>query len=122
MEQLVRARLAAQTGVPVAWGQSARADEAPRVVLLTIAGSVDYHMGGASGMKEARVQAVSYGNSYGEAKSTAGSVEAALSGWRSLPVIEGAFLVSEVDLPPDTSMGESLFRVSLDFRIIYQET
>lgn len=127
MDELLRARLMAQiAAVPVDWGATAQGITGPRIVLFRISGGDDYTYGGRTGYTQTRVQVDCYavatisGTATGAAKLLARQVKAALSGWRSPPIL-GVFLQSERDLPIDTGRADALARVSLDFFVHHQE-
>lgn len=121
MKEALRAHLiAAVAPVPVDWGWNAQGEPAPRIVLGVVSGDTDYHMAGPSGYRRNRVQVDCYAVSYRPAQELAAQVRAALSGWQA-GAISGAFEIGERDLPPDTSAGEVLARISLDYMIHHQE-
>lgn len=113
-------RVIAQTGLPAAWMTAARGAGFPRAVLYRVGGGADYHAGGASGLRMARVQIDCYGETQEQAKTASRAVVAALSG-ATFGDVESVFLDSERDMPPDAELGEYAFRVSLDFMVHYQE-
>lgn len=118
MKEALKARLIAETGLPVAWGLSPRGTSEPRITLTTVGGDTDYTHDGPSGLREARVQVDCFGQSYGEAEIAARAVTAALSGWGASGITV-VFKLSERDTVPSAETG--IFRSSADYRVLYQE-
>ena len=97
----------------------------PYIVMTRVSGNRDYHMGGASGYVQSRVQVDIYDESYGGAKGVARNVRDAVSGFVGTIgglQIQRITIESERDLPADDA-GEItfLFRTTLDLMIHHDE-
>lgn len=125
MEEALIAKLLATAGITgavgqrVTWKRRGQGKPLPAIVLHRIDGIRDYHLGGASGLVESRIQADCWGDSYLSAKTTARALEAVLSGARFTQGgvrFDGIFIEDERD---DTSEenGRPLFRTSLDLMV-----
>lgn len=126
MEESLVAKLLAASGLTalvvdrINWNKIAAPAVAPYVILRRISGGRDYHMGGASGLVETRVQVDCLGSTYASAKAVARAVESALSGFRGvqgLTTFDGIFLTAERDLIDDDESPADLHGVSLDFMV-----
>jgi hypothetical protein len=124
VQALVRQRL--QAALPLAdvdWNLSLQGITPPRVVLTRVSVTGGMVAGGDDGLRRARVQVDCYAATYAAACVMAQSVVSSLHGWRDIPnKIQGAFMETIRDLPPETGSGEVLGRVSVDFIIHYRET
>lgn len=123
MQAVLRQRL--QAVLPLAavdWNLSLQGIVPPRVVLFRISVTGGIVAEGDAGLRAALVQVDCYGATYKAARDMADVVVSSLHGWRDLPnKIQGAFLETVRDLPPETGSGEVLGRVSADFIIHYRE-
>lgn len=127
MEEALRAILASDAGVAalvssrVYWGLAPQSVTGDFLALYVVSGNRDYHMGGASGLRETRVQVDCWASSYGAAKTIARAVESAISGFsgsQSGKAFRGAFINSERDdNESDTADTASRYRTSLDLII-----
>lgn len=109
MEEALRARIAAQIGAAVDWGWNLQGAVLPRVTLTLVSNVPSYNTDGPSDMAQARVQIDCFAASQGAAIVLARQVEAAISGYRSAPLL-GVFLDGAVDIAPDTEAGEIFAR------------
>jgi hypothetical protein len=91
----------------------------PAVVITRVSGARDYHMGGASGLTQSRMQIDCYGSTWPQAKSVARAVIARLSGFNgrtTASVIRSAMLDSERHFFEGED-PETVHRISLDFNV-----
>ncbi|WP_166163112.1 hypothetical protein [Chelativorans oligotrophicus] len=90
----------------------------PYGVLSRITGLRDYHMQGASGYVQSRVQIDVYGESYKSSKTTARQAMRVLGGFRGTigsTYFHAIFIDSERDLPAsDAGDVKALYRTSFD--------
>lgn len=112
-------------GQRVHWGVRPQGSALPAIVFNRITGIRDYHMQGASGFVESRIQGDCYGATYTAAKEAARALIALLSGYRGIQddiEFKGAFIDSERDLTEiDGAAPENHHRVSVDFFIKHSE-
>lgn len=121
MEAALTALLAPVADGKRFWLRSPQATKPPYVILQRITGIRDYHMQGASGLVESRVQIDCYDKTYSGVADIARSVVSILSGYRG-GIIQGAFIDSERDLPAaDAGDVTQLFRKSVDVIIQHKE-
>ncbi|WP_315920436.1 DUF3168 domain-containing protein [Mesorhizobium sp. SP-1A] len=121
MEALLTGLLASVAGGNRYWLHAPQGTMPPYVVMQRITGIRDYHMRGASGLVESRVQIDCYASTYAGAKSTAKSVNGILSGYRG-GAIQAIFIDNERDLPTsDAGEVNQLFRTSLDIMVHHKE-
>jgi hypothetical protein len=125
MEELIRARLLAASGVTslagsrIDFGGNPQGTAYPRICLWTISDFEGLTISGPDGFSQGRVQADCYGLTYSSAKSLSRAVRAALDGYSG----GGLQLVTLIGTR-DTREGganeaERPFRVSLDFATFY---
>lgn len=122
MKELITVLLASVAGGRRYW-VAAPQDESvkPYLVLNRIDGVPDYHLQGASGLVESRLQIDIYDASRWGAETTSRQVKSILSGYRG-GMIRGVFINDERDLPAsDAGNVTQLFRISLDLTIIHTE-
>ena len=130
MEKALRALLRANAGLSaltgvVDWGLRPQNDSSlPAVVLQRVYGGRDYHLTGASGLVESRVQADCYGETYGSAKGTANALMAIVNAYSA--TYDGVqFQRISIDSERDTNETEAadrhLFRTSIDLLIWHDE-
>ena len=112
------AALTAHVGTRINWTAKPQSVSGlPYIVLQRIDGVRDYHMRGASGYVESRVQADFYAANYTAGKKAARALIAVLSGYRG-GIFQGIFIDSERDLPAaDAGEVTQLFRTSVDLII-----
>ncbi|UUP19507.1 tail completion protein gp17 [Nitratireductor thuwali] len=131
MEEALVSLLVSVAGGRRYWGRKPQKNpdgsevERPYAVLKRITGLHDYHLQGASGYVQSRVQIDCYGETYTSSKHTARAVIAILSGFRGTVAgtfIQGIFIDSERDLPAaDAGEVTHLFRTSIDVFIHHSE-
>ena len=120
------ATLTGQVGTRVSWGRRSQAtSELPAVVLDRVSAPRDYHMGGAYGLVEARVQVDCLGLTYGAAKNAARAVMAVINGYSgtvSGTVFQRISIESERDYDEqESNAGRYLFVTSIDLLIWHTE-
>ena len=97
----------------------------PYIVLNRVSGNRDYHMAGASGYVQSRVQADVYADSYGSAQTTVRAVRDAVSGFSGTiggTQIQFITVDSERDLSAeDAGDITHLFRISIDLMVHHDE-
>jgi hypothetical protein len=121
MEEALTALLAPVASGQRYWVRAPQNKARPYVVLNRVGGLPNYHMQGASGLVESRVQIDCYADTYTACTSVARSVKAILSGYKG-GAIQGVFVDSERDLPAaDAGEVNSLFRTSIDIIILHGE-
>ncbi|QPC87415.1 DUF3168 domain-containing protein [Mesorhizobium sp. NBSH29] len=121
MEILLTTLLAPVAGGNRYWVRAPQGQKPPYVIMQRITGIRDYHLQGASGLVESRVQIDCYDKAYSSVASMARSVVSILSGHRA-GIIQGIFIDSERDLPAaDAGDVTSLFRKSIDIIIQHKE-
>lgn len=103
-----------------------QAGEFPALTYARISGRRDYHMTGASGVAEARLQVDCWAESYGAVKALADAVRLSLSGFRGTVngvVLQSVFLDVERDAeePALDAADFKLYRVSQDYMVRYEE-
>lgn len=122
METLLTDLLASVAGGKCFWLRAPQGTNAPYATMQRITGIPDYHMQGASGLVQSRVQIDCYDKTYAGVALMARSVVTILSGYRG-GIIQGIFIDSERDLPAaDAGDVTQLFRKSLDIIIHHKET
>lgn len=109
MEDALRLRLQGQIECPVDWGWSKQGAAVPRIVLTLVSDLPGYTTDGPSDYAVARVQIDCFAATQGGAIVLARAVVAAISGYRTLPLL-GVFLDGAVDMAPDTTAGEIFAR------------
>lgn len=118
---LEESTLSALVGSKVWWSQAVQGEAPPYVTLRVISAPRDYHMQGASGLVESRVQIDCDAATYAAAKSVARAVEGALSGFKGTQgntKFLAVFLDQERDSNEElTGTSKRMFRTSLDFLI-----
>lgn len=108
-------------GQRVNWSERGQGAALPAVVLHRISGVRDYHMEGASGLVQSRVQADCWASTYKDAVRLSRAVRAALSGYRAGDT-QGAFIDAErQSVEKEADGAQRFFRVSLDFKIWHAE-
>lgn len=127
MEEQLRALIAGDTGVvdlvgkAVHWRLAPQSAAVPFVNLSVISGERDYHMLGASGLVNSRVQVDCWADRYSTAKAIARAVESAVSGFvgaMGAITFDGIMIDAERDDDfPATGDTGTRFRVSLDLNI-----
>lgn len=125
MEPALTAQLLAATGLTavvgqrITWGRRDQGGALPAIVLHRVDGGRDYHMAGASGLVESRVQADCWGATKKTASQAAAALEAAVSGARFNRAGIRFDLIMIADERSDTfdEAGSALFRTSLDLII-----
>lgn len=122
MEVALVAHLLAQAGITavvsqrITWGRRGQGGTLPAIVLHRIDGLLDYHLTGASGLVESRVQVDCWSDDYAGAKRAARAVEAAVSGQRftrGAIRFDAVFVADERDSNFDEA-GTALYRTGLD--------
>jgi len=117
---LATAGITALVGQRISWSRRPQGEALPAIVLHRIDGAPDYHLTGASGIVESRVQVDCWGASYGSAKAVARAVEAAVSGQR---FTQGAIRFDAILIldERDSTFDETtpLFRTSLDLGVFH---
>lgn len=117
---LANAALAALVGVRISWGQRPQGEPLPGVVMNLVSAPRTYSYDGPVGTRASWVQIDSWGGSFGEAKSVAGAVEAAIH-TLAAPFLGGFILNerddSEANDGPEANGATTLFRTSLDVRV-----
>ncbi len=97
----------------------------PYIVLNRVSGNRDYHMAGASGYVQSRVQVDVYAETYSSAQTTVRAVRDAVSGLKTTvggTQIQFITVESERDLPADDAGDIThLFRISLDLMVHHDE-
>lgn len=97
----------------------------PYIVLNRVSGNRDYHMAGASGYVQSRVQVDVYAETYSSAQTTVRAVRDAVSGLTTTiggTQIQFITVESERDLPADDAGDIThLFRISLDLMVHHDE-
>lgn len=125
MEAALLARLLATAGITalvsqrINWSRRPQGETLPAIVLHRIDGAPDYHLTGASGLVESRVQVDCWGSSYGSAKTVARQVEAAVSGARFTQGsirFDAILILDERDSTFDDN-NTAIFRTSLDLAV-----
>lgn len=111
---------AALPGVAIDWGWNLQGVRGVRVTLNMASGSDGVAHDGATGLIQRRVQVDLFAPTFKAARDAADALRLALHGARPAPIV-GIFLAGYRDLPPDTTAGETLARISLDFFVHYQE-
>lgn len=124
METALLARLLATAGLTalvstrINWSRRPQGEDLPAVVLHRIDGAPDYHLTGASGLVESRVQVDCWGRTYGSAKAVARQVEAAVTAAR---FTQGAIRFDAILVidERDSTFDETtpIFRTSLDLAV-----
>lgn len=122
MKELITILLASVAGGRCHWVAAPQDEnEKPYLVLNRIGGVPDYHLQGASGLVESRLQIDIYDLTRWGAEQTARQVTGLLSGYRNGP-IRGIFINAERDLPASDASGVNrLFRISIDLTIVHTE-
>lgn len=116
------AGLTAEVSDRIFWNLRPQDDGAfPAIVLRLISSNDKYHMGGADGLTESRIQVDAMGETYAAAKTAARAVTAVLGGYRGT-VGSTIFQSIEKDNERDTIEGETddqvrIHQVSIDFLI-----
>ena len=123
---LADAALIALVGDRVHWvRQPADAGGFPYVNLQVVSGGVDYHLQGASGLRQNRVQVDAWAEDYAAQKAVERAILAAVSGYSGTVSgvdLHGVFVTSQRDLPDQTPDGErNLFRSSIDLEVSWCE-
>jgi hypothetical protein len=117
MEETLTGLLTSVAGGRRYWVRAPQGAPLPHIVLNRVSGIRDYHLRGASGLVESRVQVDCYGETYASVRAVARAVVAAVSGHRG-GSIRGVFVDNERDLPAeDAGPVKRLFRVSIDLMI-----
>jgi hypothetical protein len=115
------AAVALIAGQRVNWSERGQGAALPAVVLHRISGVRDYHMEGASGLVQSRVQADCWAGTYKDAVRLSRAVRAALSGYRAGNT-QGAFIDAERQtVEKETDGAQRYHRVILDFIIWHAE-
>ncbi|RZJ01817.1 MAG: DUF3168 domain-containing protein [Brevundimonas sp.] len=116
---LATAGITAVVGQRITWGRRDQGGALPAIVLHRIDGAPDYHLTGASGLVESRVQVDCWGSSYGSAKSVARTVDTALSAARFTQGAVRFDAILIVDERDDTfdETATAIFRTSLDLQV-----
>lgn len=121
METALRALLIA--GLPdmpasrINWGEAPQGEDRPYAVLHLISVNQGHHMQGPEALEQSRVQVDVYAPAFGEARSMASAVKAALdfhSGGNFLSIFFAGMRQSR---ETSETAGEPLHRASLDFMI-----
>ncbi len=127
MEETLVALLLNDPGVSMAadkrvhWSEREQGEGFPAVVLNRISGGRDYHMEGASGLVQSRIQADCWALTYKDALKLSRAVRGALSGYRGGDT-QGAFIEAErQSVEKEADGAQRYFRVSLDFMIWHAE-
>ena len=132
MDEALRGYLVADAGISalvgdrIAWALRPRSDALPSIALHLISGVRDYHMEGASGLVESRVQVDCWATTILAALTIARAVNAAIGGLHA--VIDGVqfqavMLESQSTRAEDNPMSpdDVLYRVMQDYMIWHTE-
>lgn len=118
---LASAGITALVGQRINWGRRNQAEALPAIVLHRIDGAPDYHLTGASGIVESRVQVDCWGASYGSAKAVTRAVEAVVSAahfTQGAVRFDAILIVDERDSTFDEN-NTPLYRTSLDLTVFH---
>lgn len=122
MEEALTALLSTVADGHRYWGRAPQGTPFPRIEMTRITGTRTYVMRGVTRLTASRVQIDCYGATYTQARDTARSVIATVSG-HSDDFLLGIFVESERALPEaDAGEVNHLFRVSIDITVHARET
>lgn len=122
-ERLVAASTAA--GDRVSWGNRARGDGLPALVLLMVSPGEEWTHDGPDGLNEPRIRVDCYARLDADADALAAEVKAemAAAATGGGVVFHPASLEAERDLgDEDEAPGKPVYRVQLEFMFFYEET
>jgi hypothetical protein len=125
MEEALRAILAADAtlsglvGTRIYWDTIPQGKPSPNIAMWLVSSVPDYHMAGASGLVESRVQVDCRGDSWASAKAVARAVEAVLGGFvgqQGTVVFKAIFKISDRS-SFETPTDGSEFLSSADYQV-----